>query len=1614
MKSRIKTSRLIALMLAVAMVLSIFPAMPMFGDVPPAPPEVLASWDFTDATFTPGNPDSPSWGARTVPATGGVLGATASLNRARGNNTSTSAPGHFGTGAAQDITKDGDVARIWSWVHNPDNYAYLEFSTLGYEEVKLAYDIKRSSTSSPQRLILQYSLNGASWATVSNSMVDLANFTSTSPTADFHPRVEVTLPLAAAYREKVFVRWFYSDPNGNPHPPGTSGSNNLGGANTRSGNIVLRNIAVTGVDSPGFKDNCTGCDVCEGRIPASFKHELFGSVGTGFTVKGEATHNIPSEHGVPAQPTRIVEYGWHTPGNDHFEILGAPIVTWDVVKNSRYLVLEFKGTTLPNGNPVNMWGMGSMELSLQGNTLPQPNLVRVLADWTDLTPTTAPGTVVLDLWAHPDYSEFIKGGNGQIMVSFTGNHYNKHENLGRAFLTNEIPVMASPPSFEDKGRMTLGTVMWASPACEVVAQELTGAVANGGPVSFDVQGYRDLKLYYNYTSNGVSEVRLQYRLGDSGLWNNLQRGVSNAGTSDMQTINTFAPKASGSRVEILPAETANQENLQIRWVRQGPFPYSNAWGEGNSFTVSNLKIVSGLQPHESGVAPSSVLAIGSVETPAPIVQRQRATLAAPDVTLREDGGANTAVLWNSTHPSRAKVAGGIVRALSPGTGTNVGQATIRVAASADPSVYVEVPVTITPVDPKPNVKFNIISPYAEVDWISWKQYKAAHHTHTTQSDGHNSVAQAAEWHYDMGFNIVAITDHDVTSITPDRTMTGVSNHSDGARAWPNGEAPRTPLSVARQEEMAEGKGRDGAPGMLYIRGTNEHSGMAFSEITQAPTGHHVNVYGSFLSSDRGTTIKSLLNRIHAEKRGALARNNHPGRYTGAEWSNFPVGQWAQAEVISNDPVNYVPHAEMFRYSHSMIGMEIINKFDTESQADRVLWDNILSENMPLGIPAWGFSDDDSHSNGAIGFSYNLMLMPELSLSAVRNSMDNGAFFAFSRVDRQYGVYPGRSEGARQDGIETWDWSADVRDINDPLYQNPKDPNYLRHRKVLAMPTPKVTSIDVDNDNYKITVNAEIVLPGDDAPTVIDNNSITMNVRWYADGIMIQRGKTLDLVQHQLSIFSYVRAVVRTQYGVLYLQPFEIQGGFDATERVLPNLETFENPVLEFKSGTSMSDIEVELPGAVQIETNLCEESKPRFATVEWDLTNLEKNYNPALDTPQTIKLKGVVTLPTGVKEVTNKDNVNLVAEATVKVGHPTSIPNFTFNWTIEPIMPQPANNLPSVTGEGVSQVGENAHILKLDFMLTPEELEIMRGNDGGVFSVKYNPGGSRRVSLWTDLLGTKEERETLNYATQATHFPTNQNGRWVWSAAVAAGTGVTATINVPAHFLYDEENDKVASTIYIITHANNIAEAMLPGSNRGGGSNREFRTITDVGIYVTGTPPSCAHKWSAWTQVGAAATCVTLGARSRTCTVAECGEVYTQPITAPHTWGTTWEIDVAPTCGIIGWEKRGCTFTDCEAIQRKSLPAKEPCGLKTCPICGTGVIRGLITPQSVTNGKPRVADALEILKEIVGMTPNYARDNPAALITKGSQDNGKPRVADALEILKWIVKMDGDIDIPWD
>jgi hypothetical protein len=56
-------------------------------------------------------------------------------------------------------------------------------------------------------------------------------------------------------------------------------------------------------------------------------------------------------------------------------------------------------------------------------------------------------------------------------------------------------------------------------------------------------------------------------------------------------------------------------------------------------------------------------------------------------------------------------------------------------------------------------KWKIDNPYADVDWKQHRQVKANFHTHTTQSDGKLSPAEAIAEYHKLGYGVLALTDH---------------------------------------------------------------------------------------------------------------------------------------------------------------------------------------------------------------------------------------------------------------------------------------------------------------------------------------------------------------------------------------------------------------------------------------------------------------------------------------------------------------------------------------------------------------------------------------------------------------------------------------------------------------------------------------------------------------------------------------------------------------------------------------------------------------------------------------------------------------------------------------
>jgi hypothetical protein len=635
----------------------------------------------------------------------------------------------------------------------------------------------------------------------------------------------------------------------------------------------------------------------------------------------------------------------------------------------------------------------------------------------------------------------------------------------------------------------------------------------GTNINVNTIGINNLKLSYSYTSSGVDTVRMQYSVDGGITWINMRDTISLIDTKS---------RPSGTHTIILPADTCNRRSLRIRWVPHGDARGWNSWGSAN-FSVSNINLVSGLQLGERPPASSSVVMVTPGTMPTTVAQREAVTATPPTVTLRAGSPASTGIAWTSSNTDVARVIDGRIR------GLNEGRTTIRAAAIADPTVYIEFPISVTGVETpfNPLRNYTITSPYAGVDWDNWGQYKAALHVHSWVSDGYNSTAQMAQRYYDLGFNIIAFTDHD-------RLVTGApwTNSSQGSNGSPmnrDNVAPSQTMVEAMRDGTAynvtiphgasispntgsnnvtqfSSDARSGA-GMIILPGTNEES-ITLDMMLHNPTGHHVNTFwASIARTGSAETINSFLGRLAGAAAvnglGGLARINHPGRYTGSQYST----PWDEAVAINNNSAMFMPYVDLFNARSNLIGMEIINKFDTESQADRILWDNILSQTMAQASPrpVWGFSDDDAHSAEAAGYSYNIMLMSALTEAEVHRAMLQGSFLAFSRVDREYGIYPG--------AIETWDWDGGWRDSGNP---------HGRIAPVRDLPVPVVKSIEVSGN--RITIEA-------------DNYCY---IDWYADGLKIHTGDTLSLRQHQLGIYSYVRAtIVSETYGVIYTQPFGV-------------------------------------------------------------------------------------------------------------------------------------------------------------------------------------------------------------------------------------------------------------------------------------------------------------------------------------------------------------------------------------------------------------------------------------------------------------------------------------------
>ena len=380
-------------------------------------------------------------------------------------------------------------------------------------------------------------------------------------------------------------------------------------------------------------------------------------------------------------------------------------------------------------------------------------------------------------------------------------------------------------------------------------------------------------------------------------------------------------------------------------------------------------------------------------------------------------------------------------------------------------------------------RYIISNPYAEVDWDSWGQYKAATHVHSKMSDGHIDFADVIEDYYALGFDAIAMTDHMTVNRGWTASKSGTSNRP-LVFAY-NG--TQKPLSSSRYAEITTGVGRNGRP-MIDIPLGIELNGMSTKKC-------HINGYFADaghgdpeLSSSGVSGCVTAVSKNHAA--GGITHINHVGEFM--EANDCDSAEEAFSKVYTQSFINDFAN-KVFRTYSSCVGMELVNKSDNRTRWDRYLYDELLMRLAPVGRTLWGFCEDDSHYEDEQDQNCQWFILPQNNAANIRHAMENGQFFCSSRKSR-----------------------TELSDMGLPDDKGNGD-------------YPRISRIDVDGVTSQITIHStkarKIVLVADKQE--IDVRQIS------ASGAVT----TFDLNSYESSINSYVRIYLAGDGGITYIQPF---------------------------------------------------------------------------------------------------------------------------------------------------------------------------------------------------------------------------------------------------------------------------------------------------------------------------------------------------------------------------------------------------------------------------------------------------------------------------------------------
>ncbi len=413
-------------------------------------------------------------------------------------------------------------------------------------------------------------------------------------------------------------------------------------------------------------------------------------------------------------------------------------------------------------------------------------------------------------------------------------------------------------------------------------------------------------------------------------------------------------------------------------------------------------------------------------------------------------------------------------------------------------VFLMTGVIAIPVSAETTTKNYIIdNPYEDIDWDTWGSYKTQLHCHTNASDGFLPIHEFVQKHYDMNYDIVALTDHGTINkgwnVAPE--LVPIMRLIKYERSQMK---PVNPLTEEEYEAYLTGTAhsdtRTHTNGMLDVP-----KGIELNMATPIADCHltgYFSDYGQGLAGvfgDYETPAREVMND------GGITFLSHVGEYvyTDKDSENY-VGQPVD-EYYANK------FARLFiDYQGSALGMGINSATDAHTRCDRILYDQVLQKTIPNGVVPWCNTFADSHNETSINDAYTWTWMENFTMEEFRESLEKGQFFSVSHY----------SNGVELNGMEEMPGFVEQKVYDEELWRLDN--------------TPNVTRLEVDQENDTITVEGE------------NFNLIT----WVSDGNVILReeiadGKaTLDLHREDLLAepYMYVRFYITGENGICYSQP----------------------------------------------------------------------------------------------------------------------------------------------------------------------------------------------------------------------------------------------------------------------------------------------------------------------------------------------------------------------------------------------------------------------------------------------------------------------------------------------